>query len=99
MSIFVDGECRFHTDQRFWDVKYGSKPEPKDNDIIRETGLVEKYWGDAVSEYIHQFLNVLSIEDAIVHDNYFIRLLAVLDARLGRRRNKALADNIDNEPE
>ena len=31
--------------------------------------------------------------------NYFIRLLAVLDARLGKRRVKALADNIDNEPE
>ena len=99
MSIFVDGECWFHTNQRFWDVKYGSKPEPKDNDIIRETGLVENYWGDTVSKYIHQFLNVLSIDEAIAHDNYFIRLLAVLDARLGRRRIKVLADNIDNEPE
>ena len=65
MSIFVDGECWFHTNQRFWDVKYGSNPEPKDNDIIRETGLVENYWGDTVSEYIHQFLNVLSIEEAL----------------------------------
>lgn len=50
-------------------------------------------------EYIHQFLNVLSINEAIAHDNYFIRLLAVLDARLGKRRIKALADNIENEPE
>ena len=99
MSIFVDGECWFHTNQRFWDVKYGTRPEPKDNDIIRETGLVENYWGNTVSEYIHQFLNVLSIDEAISHENYFIRLLAVLDARLGKRRIKALADNIDNEPE
>ena len=94
MSIFVDGECWFHTNQRFWDVKYGKRPEPNDNDIIRETGLVE-----TVSKYIHQFLNVLSIEEAISHENYFIRLLAILDARLGKRRIKVLADNIDNEPE
>ena len=99
MSIFVDGECWFHTDQRFWDVKYASRPEPKDSDVIRETGLVENYWGDTVSEYIHQSLNVLSIEEAIAHDNYFIRLLAVLDARLGKRRIKALAANLGNEPE
>lgn len=61
--------------------------------------FVENYWGDSVSEYIHQFLNVLSIEEAIAHDNYFIRLLAVLDARLGKRRIKALAANLGNEPE
>ena len=30
---------------------------------------------------------------------YHIRLLAVLDARLGKRRIKALADSIGNEPE
>ena len=99
MSVFVDGECWFHTNQRFWRVKYGTRPEPKDNDIIRETGLVENYWGNTVSNYIHQFLNVLSIDEAFSHENYFIRLLAVLDSRLGKRRIKALADNIDNEPE
>ena len=55
--------------------------------------------GDIVSEYIHQFLNKLSIDEAIAHGNYFIRLLAVLDVRLGKRRIKALADNIDTEPE
>ena len=98
LSIFVDGTCWFHTDQRFWDVKYGARPEPRDNDIIREFGLVENYWGDTVSEYIHQFLNMLSIDEAIAHDNYFIRLLAVIDARLGKRRIKVLAANLGNEP-
>ena len=52
-----------------------------------------------MSEYIHQFLNVLSIDEAIAHDNYFIRLLAVIDARLGKRRIKVLAANLGNEPE
>ena len=48
---------------------------------------------------VHQYLNVLSIDESIAHGNYFIRLLAVLDARLGKRKIKELADNIDNEPE
>ena len=67
-------------------------------DVIRDKGIVGDGWGSEM-EYIHQFLNVLSIDEAIAHDNYFIRLLAVLDARLGKRRIKALAANIGNEPE
>ena len=98
LSILVDGGSWFNTNQRFWIEKYKTRPEPADNDIIRETGLVENYWGGAMA-YVHQYLNVLSIDEAIVHDNYFIRLLAVLDARLGRRRIAKLVDNIDNEPE
>ena len=38
-------------------------------------------------------------DEAIAHGNYFIRLLAVLDARLGKRKVKELVNNIDNEPE
>ena len=98
LSIFVDGTPWFCTNQRFWDEKYKCRPEPKDEDVIRETGFVQNDFGD-VMKYVHEFLNVLSIDEAIAHDNYFIRLLAVLDSRLGRRRVKELADNIDNEPE
>lgn len=98
LSILVDGESWFHTNQRFWIEKFKTRPEPEDNDIIRETGLVENYWGD-VMEYVHQYLNVLSIEEAITHQNYFIRLLAVLDARLGKRKVRELAANVANEPE
>ena len=98
LFVLVDGEPWFHTNQHFWIEKYKTRPEPEDNDIIRETGLVENYWGDAM-EYVHQYLNVLSIEEAIAHENYFIRLLAILDARLGKRKIKELVDNIDNEPE
>ena len=98
LSILVDGESWFHTNQRFWIEKYKTRPEPEDNDIIRETGLVENYWG-GVMKHVHQYLNVLSIEEAIAHENYFIRLLAVLDARLGKRKVKELADNVANEPE
>ena len=101
MSIFVDGECWFHTDQRFWKKKYGSDRLEKngDMDIIRETGLVDNYYGDTISGYIHEFLNVLSIDEAISHENYFIRLLAVLDKRVGKRRLRKLVEHIDDEPE
>ena len=98
LSILVDGESWFHTNQRFWIEKYKTRPEPEDIDIIRETGLVENYWG-GVMEHVHQYLNVLSIEEAIAHENYFIRLLAVLDARLGKRKIRELAANVANEPE
>ena len=81
-----DGICRFG--------------EKSDNDIIRETGLVAGgFWETRVMGYIHEYLNELSIDQAVTHDNYFIRLLAVLDARLGKRKVKALVDNIENEPE
>ena len=98
LSILVDGESWFHTNQRFWIEKYKTRPEPEDIDIIRETGLVENSWGGAM-KYVHQYLNVLSIEEAIAHENYFIRLLAVLDARLGKRKIRELAENVANEPE
>ncbi|MDE6425567.1 MAG: hypothetical protein K2K89_05470 [Ruminococcus sp.] len=39
------------------------------------------------------------IEECINHENYFYRILAVLDRRTGKRKIKALLDNIDNEPE
>lgn len=89
MSILVDGNPWFCTNP--------SNSEG-DLDVIRDKGIVGDGWGSEM-EYIHQFLNVLSIDEAIAHDNYFIRLLAVLDARLGKRRIKALAANIGNEPE
>ncbi len=98
MSILVDGEPWFCTNPLFWQEMYKTYPHPKDEEIIMNTGYVGNTSGQAM-EYIHQFLNVLSIDEAISHENYFIRLLAVLDARLGKRRIKALADNIDNEPE
>lgn len=71
-----------------------------ETEIIREYGFVPtSYAGGFLNAYIHEYLNELSIEDAINNDKYFIRLLAVLDARLGKRKVKALMDNIENEPE
>ncbi|MBP5321424.1 MAG: hypothetical protein J6334_10590 [Kiritimatiellae bacterium] len=88
LSIIVDGKPWFCTNPNNW---------KGDLAVIRDNGIVGG-WGSEM-KHIHQFLNVLSIDEAISHENYFIRLLAVLDARLGKRRIKALADNIENEPE
>lgn len=88
-TILVDGEAWFHSNPINWEQKL---------ERIRDDGIVSNIYGAAM-KFVHQFLNVLSIDEAISHENYFIRLLAVLDARLGKRRIKALADNFDNEPE
>lgn len=102
LSILVDGEPWFCTNPNFF-VKLGRRPNEKSKEeVIRETGFVACDWGSSdelAPAFIHQFLNELSIVQAITHENYFIRLLAVLDARLGKRKIKELVDNIENEPE
>jgi len=50
-------------------------------------------------KYIHDYLNVLPYEDSLQSENYFIRLLALLDRRLGKRRLKKNLENIEQEPE
>ena len=101
MSITVDGETWFCTDPRFWDELYKMDNHLDDlcgNEVIKRTGYVGNSWGEAMG-YVHQFLNVLSIDEAIASDNYFIRMLALLDSRLGKRRIRKLAENIEDEPE
>ena len=104
MSITVDDEVWFHTDPRFWDELYHNTPDDvryKDGtylDIIKNTGYVGNSCGQAMG-YVHQFLNVLSIDEAIASENYFIRMLALLDSRLGKRRIRKLAEHVEEEPE
>lgn len=114
MYILIDGEVWFATNPQFyteWNKRRKSASclnasDAEDwnramNETIRETGFVTTGWindEDAV-KFIHDFLNVLSIDEAFTHDNYFIRLLAVLDKRVGKRRLRPLLDNIENEPE
>ena len=66
--------------------------------MIRETGFVRCDFGFGAPQFIGKFLS-MSIDEAFTHDNYFIRLLAVLDKRVGKRRLRPLLDNIENEPE
>jgi hypothetical protein len=63
---------------------------------IKNTGLVSWY---NVPSFLHLYLNVLSIDECLSGDNYFLYLLAILDKRTGKRRIKKLYENLDNEPE
>ena len=100
MSIVVDGETWFCTDPRFWSELYKTHSYDKsaEMDVIKRTGYVGNSWGEAMA-HVHQFLNVLSIDEAIASDNYFIRLLALLDYRLGKRRIRKMAEHVEDEPE
>lgn len=103
-SIIVDGTPWFCTNPKFLDELYNNTPaeirykEGTDLDIIKRTGYVNNSWGEAM-KYVHDFLNVLSIEESIESDNYFIRMLALLNSRLGKRRIRKMAQYIDQEPE
>lgn len=103
-SILVDGKTWFCTDPRFWEELYCNTPSEvryKDGtelDIIKRTGYVPNSWGEAM-KYVHDFLNVFSIEESIANNNYFIRMLALLDSRLGKRRIRKIAENAKDEPE
>ncbi len=97
LSIIVDGEAWLCTNPQFYLLK--DRNGKTEEDVIRETGFVGNIWGLDAPYYIHYYLNVLSADESLTNDNYFIRLLAVLDGRIGKRRLRPLLDNIDNEPE
>ena len=104
LSIKVDGKTWFCTNPKFYDELYNNTPDDirykpgTDNAIIKRTGYVTNSWGEAM-KHIHDFLNVLSIEESLTNDNYFIRMLALLDARTGKRRVRKMAENLKDEPE
>ena len=107
--IRVDQQVWFATNQNFYDEFYKkdydareSAPEIAANEFIRETGFVQTgpdFCDNDALKYIHDYLNVLPYEECLQSDNYFIRLLALLDRRLGKRRLKKIVENIDQEPE
>lgn len=105
-SILVDGEAWFSTNPQYYIELYRSDmshacPQVDKNEVIRKFGYVpaSDVSSDSVMFYVHRFLNELSFEESLNNENYFIRLLALLDKRLGKRRIKALADVVDSEPE
>ena len=108
MYIHVDGDVWFASspnafEEREKRTKVIGNSDTAQIEVVRDTGFVgvgkREYPEYAVTNYIHQYLNVLSADDSLTHDNYFIRLLALLDGRIGKRRLRPLLDNIDNEPE
>ena len=98
-TILVDKKPWFCSNPRFYfdEVRKGQTIED-DNDVIKQTGFVPNDTSE-ITYHIHNFLNVLSIDESFENDNYFIRLLALLDKKIGKRRIQKLVDNIDKEPE
>ena len=107
--IRVNQQVWFATNQNFYDEFYKRNfdvrkfsPETVTDEIIRETGFVQTgldFCDNDALKYIHDYLNVLPYEKSLQSDNYFIRLLALLDRRLGKRRLKKIFENIGQEPE
>ena len=105
-SILVDGEVWFSTNPQYYMELYRSDAssicsQANKNELIKRFGYVPAcdFSSESVMFYVHRFLNELSFEESFANENYFIRLLALLDKRLGKRRLKALADVVDSEPE
>lgn len=114
-EIRVDQVTRFATNPQFYDEFWPkeqkiSPDDPQRNealrklcdDVIRETGHVYAGYGAetvGVMLFVHEYLNELSLDGALNSENCFVRLLAFLDRRLGKRRLKAFLDGIDGEPE
>ena len=109
-EIRVDGETKFATTPEFWSEdcrRFFLKDDSGDSrenglKIVNETGFLRT--GDGgddgeVMAYVHEYLNVLSFDEALRSGNGFIRLLAFLDRRLGKRRLRELVKNVESEPE
>lgn len=61
--------------------------------IVKENGYFSEF---DFYESINIYLNI-SIEDAIKSDNILVRVLSMLDKRLGKRRLKKLYEDIEKE--
>lgn len=48
--------------------------------------------------YIHEYLNVYNAKECLDSGNYILKMLAVLDRRVGKRTIRRLADGIADEP-
>lgn len=70
--------------------------ERLDNQMFYHTGLM---LFSKVMPRVHQYLNVVGIEDCLKGEDYFLYLLAIFDRRVGKRRVRQIYEAIDSEPE
>lgn len=54
---------------------------------------------EELTKHLHRFLHELSIEEALSGEDYMYLILAIMDRRVGKRRIKALLDNVEEYPE
>lgn len=78
----------------YWEAH--RKAGPHAVDYASSYGLMEI---NHMMRLIHEYLNVLNVKECLHNDNYILKMLAVLDRRVGKRTIKKLIDNISKEPE
>lgn len=82
-------------DRGYWQ-KYNATEDEGESIALKREGLVDEY---TVPRYLHEYLNVCSIDDCMSGKNYFLYMLGILDHRTGKRRIEKMFRNIYSEPE
>lgn len=105
LYIYVDDELWFATNPESWSKHHEYLYKMTDDEraawpdsfkYASEYGLMDI---DSMMRNIHWYLNDYSVKDCLESKNHILRMLAILDRRIGKRTIKQLVDNIDNEPE
>lgn len=112
--IVIDDKTWFEINEDLWKDKvleYGSQhTKPENNfwwgltpEAYRYGVIMAAKEGifnvEMTEDILQKYLNIYKIDKCLNHENYFFRVLAVLDHRTGRRKIKKLLENIDSEPE
>lgn len=96
-------QCANRQSGRKYNSYWGIRQEDLDNAVnmaTKEMGTLDMLGhDDYLMEMVHNYLNIYTIYECLNHENYFYRILAVLDRRTGKRKIKKLLENIDSEPE
>ncbi|WP_304975276.1 hypothetical protein [uncultured Acetatifactor sp.] len=87
----VDTGLPYH---EYWETRARTLPDA--DSYASEYGLMEV---DHMMLYIHRYLNVYNVKECLDSGNYILKMLAVLDRRIGKRTIKQLVDDITDEPE
>jgi len=87
----VDTSLPYH---EYWETCARTLPDA--DSYASEYGLMDVY---NMVLYIHEYLNVYNVKECLDSGNYILKILAVLDKRIGKRTVKKLVENITNEPE
>ncbi|HBA49418.1 MAG TPA: hypothetical protein DCZ91_16805 [Lachnospiraceae bacterium] len=87
----VDSGLPYH---EYWETRTRTWPDA--DRYAFECGLADVC---SMMWHIHEYLNVYNVKECLDSGNYILKMLAVLDRRIGKRTIKQLADNIMNEPE
>ena len=69
--------------KEYWEAH--RKAEPHAIDYASSYGLMDVH---PMMRFIHEYLNVLSVKECLDSGNYILKMLAVLDRRVGKRTIK-----------